>query len=45
MSFAFPDEFPCVTAALLNWSVISFVDLIAFLLVHYIAPEIGKTIF
>ncbi|CAA7044183.1 unnamed protein product [Microthlaspi erraticum] len=30
-----------LAAALINWSVISFVDLIAFLLVHYIAPEIG----
>ncbi|KAL9303168.1 Piezo-type mechanosensitive ion channel [Arabidopsis thaliana] len=30
-----------LAAALINWSVISFLDLIAFLLVHYIAPEIG----
>ncbi|XP_056856605.1 piezo-type mechanosensitive ion channel homolog, partial [Raphanus sativus] len=30
-----------LAAALINWSVISFFDLIAFLLLHYIAPEIG----
>ncbi|KAJ4892562.1 Piezo-type mechanosensitive ion channel-like protein [Raphanus sativus] len=30
-----------LAAALINWSLISFVDLIAFLLLHYIAPEIG----
>jgi hypothetical protein len=34
-----------LAAALINWSVISFLDLIAFLLVHYIAPEIGKPVF
>ncbi|XP_010524005.1 PREDICTED: piezo-type mechanosensitive ion channel homolog [Tarenaya hassleriana] len=30
-----------LAAALINWSLISFVNLLAFLLVHYIAPEIG----
>ncbi|CAG7908748.1 unnamed protein product [Brassica rapa] len=30
-----------LAASLINWSLISFFDLIAFLLLHYIAPEIG----
>ncbi|KAE8676455.1 hypothetical protein F3Y22_tig00111594pilonHSYRG00006 [Hibiscus syriacus] len=30
-----------LTAALLNWSLISLVDLIAFLLIQYTAPKIG----
>lgn len=45
---SFPNDFSLslsrVTAALINWSLISFFDLIAFLLLHYIAPEIGKSI-
>ncbi|KAL0720141.1 hypothetical protein Bca4012_034740 [Brassica carinata] len=30
-----------LAAALINWSLISFVDLIAFLLLHYISPDFG----
>ena len=34
--------FSFLEAALTNWSLISLVDLIAFLLIQYAAPKIGK---
>ncbi|PPR83382.1 hypothetical protein GOBAR_AA37324 [Gossypium barbadense] len=34
-----------LTASLLNWSLISHVDLIAFLLIQYTAPKIGSQLF
>lgn len=34
-----------VAAAVINWSSISLVDLIAFLLLQYNAPKIGKLLY